>query len=275
VILLSARADDETRLEGLRAGADDYLVKPLSAVELLARVDGQLSLLHLRVQARANEQRQRLARDLHDSVVQTLYSLTLLAYGARSTFQSRQDRQVEANLDLLYEVAQQAQREMRLLVYQLRPSALAQDGLIHAIERRLDAVERRAGVAAQLIVEGDLALPAPAVEMFYYIAQEALTNVLKHAAATEVTVCLAYAGDAVTLSVSDNGRGFDLEAVSGGGGLGLVSMRERAERAGASFAIESAPAGGTRVTVGLRLSLKPAVLAAQRTPAPYVTEESA
>jgi signal transduction histidine kinase len=252
VILLSARADDESRMEGLRAGADDYLVKPVSAVELLARIDGQLALLQLRGEARATEERQRVARDLHDSVVQTLYSLVLLAYAARRDVQSAQRTQVEVSLDQIYEMAQQAQRELRLLVYQLRPGVLTQDGLVQALERRLDAVERRAGVAAHLLVEGDLALPAPAVDAFYSIAQEALTNALKHAAPTEVSVRLACSGDTATMIVSDNGRSIDLAAMTAGGGLGLESMRERAESIGASFAIEPVCAGGTRVSVALR-----------------------
>jgi signal transduction histidine kinase len=243
------------------------MIKPFSVAELLARVDGQLALVQLRGETRASEERQRLARDLHDSVAQSLYSLRLLAYGVRQAFEGAQATQVKEYLDRLDDAAQQAAREMRLLMYQLYPGALVQDGLVHAIDRRLDLVERRAGVTAQLVVEGDLDLATTVVEAFYYISQEALNNALKHAAASEVTVYLSCVGDTATLIVSDNGHGFDHTDASGAG-LGLVSMRERAERIGASFVIQPMLTGGTRVRVERRLRGVNRRLAAMRTTAP-------
>ncbi|HEY7059934.1 MAG TPA: ATP-binding protein [Chloroflexota bacterium] len=257
VILLSARAGEQTRAEGLRAGADDYLVKPFSAPELLARVDGQLALVRLRGEARAATERQHVAADLHDSVMQEIYGLTLLAEAGRRALAGGQPAQVEEYLKQVGQSAQWTLREMRLLVHALRPHALAQGGLIEALEQRLNAVERRAGIVARLQVRGEIVLAPAAEEAFYYIAQEALTNALKHASPSEVEVRIGTRRAVTTLVVADNGRGFDPGGVAGRGGLGLVTMRERAARVGATLAIKSAPRGGTRVTVRLRTAVPP------------------
>lgn len=138
---------------------------------------------------------------------------------------------------------------MRLLVYELRPSVLTREGLVGALQLRLDAVEKRAGVDAHLLVEGEVELPTSVEEGLYRIAQEALNNILKHAAATSVTVRFYREDDLVALEIADNGAGFDPDAMTDHGGMGLVSMRERAERLGGSLTILSAPDAGTRVRV--------------------------
>jgi signal transduction histidine kinase len=254
VILLSARAGDQARVEGLRAGADDYLMKPFAAAELLARVDGQLALVRLRGEARAAEERERMGADLHDSVMQEIYGLTLLAEAGRRAVASGQQARLAECLEQVGETAQRTLREMRLLVHELRPPALAQGGLVEALERRLNAVERRAGIAARLRVQGEIMLPPLTEEAFYYIAQEALTNVLKHAAAREVEVRLSRRGATTTLVVADDGRGFDPASATEQGGLGLATMRERAARVGATLAITPRRQGGTEVTARLRLA---------------------
>lgn len=198
------------------------------------------------------EERQRLARELHDSVTQSLYSVTLLAETGRRSVAGGELGQLKGYLDRLGEIARQALKEMRLLVYELRPAALEQDGLVGALQRRLDAVEGRAGVEARLLLETEAELAAPVEEALYRIAQEALNNVLKHAAATAVTVCIRAGAGEVTLEVEDNGRGFDLEAAAKQGGLGLISMRERAERLGGSLIITTAPGEGTKVVANIR-----------------------
>jgi signal transduction histidine kinase len=196
-------------------------------------------------------ERERLARELHDSVTQSLYSLTLLAEAGRRLAGAGDLKRVAGYLDRLGEISQQALKEMRLLVYELRPLVLRREGLVGALQQRLDAVEKRAGVDARLLVEGTIELPTSVEEALYRIAQEALNNALKHAAATSVTVTVRARGDRVELEVMDDGRGFDPGALSDKGGMGLVGMRERAEKMGGTLAVLSRPGAGTRVRVAV------------------------
>jgi signal transduction histidine kinase len=196
-------------------------------------------------------ERQRLARELHDSVTQSLYSLVLVAEAGRRLAGSGDLERVEQAVQRMGEIGQQALKEMRLLVYQLRPSALQSEGWIRALQQRLDAVERRAGIEAQLVVEGTPALSDGAEQELYRVVQEALNNALKHAAAALVTVRIYSEGSCVQVEVTDNGQGFDPQAAYQGGGLGLVTMRERVEKLGGALTIRSAPGQGTIVQVAL------------------------
>ncbi len=198
-------------------------------------------------------ERERLARELHDSVTQSLYSLTLLAEASQRLVGTGNLEPVGEYTARLGEIAQQALREMRLLVYQLRPLVLKREGLVGALQQRLDAVEKRAGVDARLLVDEPLELPAEIEEGLYRIAQEALNNALKHATPALVTVRIQAGGHGLTLEVSDDGRGFDPDAVRDKGGMGLVNMRTRAERLGGSFALVSAPGEGTTVRVRVEM----------------------
>ncbi|HEX5808457.1 MAG TPA: PAS domain-containing protein, partial [Anaerolineales bacterium] len=133
--------------------------QPLRMVGAMIDISDRVTLSEAQAQA-ALEERQRLARELHDSVTQSLYSLTLLAEASRRTAQTGEVEKVVANIARLGETAQQALKEMRLLVYELRPLALEQAGLAEALQSRLDAVEKRAGVDAQLRLDLDADLPA-------------------------------------------------------------------------------------------------------------------
>ena len=134
--------------------------------------------------AAATAERTRIARDLHDSVTQLLYSLALLAEAGREKAGRGEARRVQEHLAEIGETAQQALREMRLLVHELRPPVLEREGLAGALNQRLDAVERRAGIEAHLFADGWGDVPAAVEEELYYIARETLNNALKHAAAT-------------------------------------------------------------------------------------------
>jgi signal transduction histidine kinase len=213
-------------------------------VDITDRV--QLAEAHVRA---ALEERRRLARDLHDSVTQSLYSLTLLAEATRRLAKAGDLERVENQVARLGETAQQALKEMRLLVYELRPLPLEQEGLIGALQQRLDAVEKRSGVNARLLIENVDRLPEPIEAALYFITQEALNNALKHASATSVTVKLSGQPQRVLLEVIDNGHGFDRTANTDRGGLGLTSMRERVERLGGALTIESTVGSGTHLGV--------------------------
>ncbi|MGD1992726.1 MAG: GAF domain-containing protein [Anaerolineae bacterium] len=199
-------------------------------------------------------ERERLARELHDSVTQSLYSVTLLAEAGQRLAADGDLTRVQGYLDRLGEISQQALKEMRLLVYELRPLVLRREGLVGALQLRLDAVEKRAGVDARLLTTGEIELPAPMEEALYRIAQEALNNALKHAAPTAVTVHVQRDACCVTLEVTDDGQGFDPTAPTDAGGMGLISMRERVEKLGGELEITSSPGQGTTVRVRLEVT---------------------
>jgi signal transduction histidine kinase len=196
-------------------------------------------------------ERQRLARDLHDSVTQSLYSLVLVAEAGRRLAGAKDLKRAEEAIARLGEIGQQALKEMRLLVYELRPSSLQQEGLEAALRRRLGAVEKRAGIEASLAIEGTLEVSGTVEEELFRVAQEALNNTLKHAVASSVSVHIRADGPCIEIEVADNGKGFEPDAVGDGAGMGLVSMRERMDKLGGTLTISSAPGRGTRVKAAL------------------------
>jgi signal transduction histidine kinase len=200
------------------------------------------------------EERQRLARELHDSVTQALYGATLYAEAAARQLETGQVEMASEHLRELRDTAQEALQEMRLLIFELRPSILESEGLVNALRARLEAVEERAGLEVEFHVEGetmsDLRSLATAVEEgLYRIAQEALNNALKHACARRVTVSLDRGERAVILEIVDDGVGFDPSTAVEGGGLGLDGMIERAAQMGGELVLDSEPGAGTRVRV--------------------------
>ncbi len=213
----------------------------------------EVARLHQRAEhAAVLEERERLSRELHDSMTQSLYSVRLFAEAAWRLTAAGDVTRAKEYLSRVSEMAQQAQKEMRLLVYHLRPSSLRSEGLVAALQRRLDAVEKRAGLDATLSVKGALQLSPTAEVELYYVVQEALNNALRHSASTRVDVVIRDDGDEVELQIVDNGRGFDPARLPDRGGLGLLNMRERAERLGGSVAVFSNNGQGTRVQVKIK-----------------------
>lgn len=203
--------------------------------------------------AAAVEERNRLARELHDSVTQSLYSLTLLASGWQQMMRDGKLHTLAQPLTEVGDIAQQALKEMRLLVYQLRPPELDREGLVGALRQRLEAVEQRAGIKARLIRDEIISLPTDVEEALYAIALEALNNALKHAAATAVTVHIRSDAGWVKLEVKDNGRGFNPEEAAQSGGMGLANMRERAENCQGHLTIDTNPETGTQLQVRIQV----------------------
>jgi len=173
------------------------------------------------------EERRRLARDLHDSVTQSLYSLTLFAEAGQRTLQEQQFDRVEQYLERLTMTAQDALKEMRLLLFELRPWDLESGRLIEMIQQRLDVVERRSGITAHLVAGTLPPLSRKLEENIYYIVIEALNNALKHAHSDAISVSLAVHDDCIKLSIADNGIGFDMNPLDKQGGLGLQNISER------------------------------------------------
>jgi len=198
------------------------------------------------------QERNRLARELHDSVAQTLYGLALQSEAAARKLAAGHLDQVADDLRFFRTSAQQTLQEIRLLIFELRPPILDDVGLAAALRDRIEAVERRSGIAVRLELEEVGELPAQVETALYRIAQEALNNVLKHAAAGRVTLSLSRSGEALRLTIADDGRGFDPETAAQRG-YGLASMRERAEQAGGTVILSSVPGEGTTLTVEVPL----------------------
>jgi signal transduction histidine kinase len=199
------------------------------------------------------EERQRLARDLHDSVVQALYGVTLHAEVARRLLTTSDALAASGYLRTLQDTAQEALDEMRLLIFELRPPILEQAGLVAALQGRLDAVEGRANLQTRLIVEGAVNLPPVAEQALYRIAQEALNNAFKHAHARNSCVHLRQKQATVMLEIIDDGIGFDQLAANDTGGQGLRGITERVARLGGQLCIQSAPGAGARLRVEVGL----------------------
>jgi signal transduction histidine kinase len=140
---------------------------------------------------------------------------------------------------------------MRLLLYELQPPSTEHDDLVEMLTRRIEAVEERAGVNVRLLTEDWLRLSALAEEALYRITQEALNNALKHSGASMVTIVLRGNPDGADLEVNDNGIGFDPDSVKRKGGIGLLSMQQRAERLAGRLMIRSSPGEGTSIKVSL------------------------
>jgi len=199
------------------------------------------------------EERQRLARDLHDSVTQALYGITLHAEVARRLLASGDTATAASYLSALQETAQEALAEMRLLIFDLRPPLLGQVGLAAALQVRLDAVEGRANLQTQLIVDGVGDLPALVEQALYGIAREALNNALKHAHAQHITVRLWRTQTSIILEIVDDGVGFDPAVARANGGLGLCGINERVAQIKGRLTLRSASGAGAQLRVEVAL----------------------
>ncbi len=226
-------------------------------IALLATIADQLSVAvqsqRLRQTAEQHAllaERQRLARDLHDSVTQSLYGVVTLAEGGQAQLEAGTLTHASPIFARIGETARQATREMRLFIHQLRPEVLEQEGLIGALQLRLAAVEGRTDVRARLFADETIKLPLPLASALYHIAQEALNNAMRHARAQSVTVHLRREGERVILEVVDDGHGFDAETPDESG-MGLGNMRALAAEIGGEFEIVSARGTGTTVHVAV------------------------
>ena len=242
--------------EGAAIGALNVANKPGGFTESDARILSRLAdvaaiaienarLRQAAEQAAIAEGREWLARELHDSVTQALYSVTLYAEATRLALLADKQDVAAENLHELQAMAREALFDIRLLIFELHPPILEGQGLAAALRIRLSAVENRAGLQARIQVDGERRLPISVEEDLYRIALEALNNVVKHAKAQHVTVHLQLGQECVVLRVADDGIGYDVEAARGSGGMGLGGMEERAQRIGGTLEILSAPGQGT------------------------------
>ncbi|MDI3340657.1 MAG: GAF domain-containing sensor histidine kinase [Sphaerobacter sp.] len=204
-------------------------------------------------QAAMLEERQRLARELHDSATQSMYSARMYAEAAHRLLARGDLALASEYLAEVKEAARSALAEMRLLIHELRPPILAEHGLAAALRRRLEAVEARAGIETEFTTEPEALerMPTALEQEVYRLAQEALNNALKHGRPRRIRIRLRQTARAIALEIVDDGAGFDPDQVRLTGGTGLRGMRERAARLGGTVTIDSAPGRGTRVEVAV------------------------
>jgi signal transduction histidine kinase len=212
----------------------------------MSQMAGQIQdLLQVRQELATSEERNRLARDLHDSVKQQVFATTMTL----GTAKTLREQDPEAAWEMVAEaedLSWEAQQELTGLIHELRPVELEGKGLAAALQEYGARWSRQSGIEASVTLDGEHTV-APEVERaLFRLAQEALANASKHAQATRVEITLSCTESTITLEVADDGRGFDPASVAGKG-LGLRSMRERIEGLDGELTVESAPGAGTRL----------------------------
>jgi signal transduction histidine kinase len=195
------------------------------------------------------DERNRLARELHDSVTQTLYSLDLFADATRQALSAGKIERATKHIQQILSLSRSALADMRLLIFELRPPLLDQAGLAGALRARVESVEARAGFKTEFEAKGERPMSHSVEAELYAVALEVLNNTLKHAQAKRITVNLEWKEQRCCLTIRDDGIGFDPEIAEDSGGFGLHTMRERIERLGGNLTLETAPDSGTTVRV--------------------------
>jgi PAS domain S-box-containing protein len=234
------------------AERDRFGFTDLRLIEALASAAGiAIDNAQLYAQLRglaAQEERQRLARDLHDTVTQSLYSIGMAAHTSlRLLRETELECGVLGPIEHILALSQSALTDMREQLSGLHPTTLSEKGLIEALAEHCQVLRTRYLLSIALVADPEPPLSIVKMEALYYVAREALTNVVKYAGATQIQVSLMVEDDRVTLSVSDDGAGFDPSVLNRGDTMGLRTMKERTELLGGVFELESEPGKGTRV----------------------------
>ncbi len=195
-------------------------------------------------------ERQKLVRDLHDSVTQKLYGLVAFTEAAEAGLEAGSMDMLMRVLPRISENARQSLKEMRLFLHGLQPVDIEREGLEAVLHQRLAAVEGRADIKARFTYEEGIDIPIEKQVALYFIAQEALNNVMKHAKAKSVSVHLSQSRASIMLDIEDDGCGFDPLRLNVGG-MGIRNMQQRARQVGGSVKIESTPGKGAKVRVNI------------------------
>ncbi|MGZ6316569.1 MAG: ATP-binding protein [Anaerolineales bacterium] len=226
---------------------DEVVRLTMIADQIATLIDGD----RRRKLAITSTERKRLMRDLHDSVSQKLYGLVTTTEAAQAAIEAGSVVNPSEILARIGDNARQAVKEMRLFLFQMQPIDMEKDGLISLLHHRLAAVEGRADIKARLLsdlADAEIALSKESEVMLYYIAQEALNNILRHASAKSISVTLKQGRRNVILEILDDGCGFDPRKVERGG-LGLVNMQERTAQIHGKLKIVSKQDKGTRIVI--------------------------
>jgi signal transduction histidine kinase len=250
-----------------RGGTDFSEEDERAAVTLAAQAGVAIENARLFEEAQerlALEARHRLARELHDSVSQALFSITLQASAAQLA--SRRDGpdardKLDRHLAELLRLTQTALSEMKALIFELRPEALQEEGMVAAIRKQADTLEARDELHVMIDApKTRIPLPPKVEEQLYRLAQEALNNIVRHARASNVDIRVRQDGDDLLLEIADNGVGFDA-SLERPGHLGLTTMSQRAARLGGRLEVNSEAGRGTIIRASVPLGIaKPSSL---------------
>lgn len=260
IVILTALDDHNSLLHGIEAGADDFLSKPVERRELMARVRTivRLNRYHTLMEQRENiremaervvtaqeQERQRISREMHDDLGQALTTHMIALRDLQNDLTIPTETMFE-KLQALYNQAFEIFGKVRTLAHNLRPPVLDALGLKAAMRTYCMEFTRRTQLPVTFEADEDIpVLPDIYNITFYRVLQEALTNVIKHADASQVWADLTVEDKMITLTVQDDGHGFIEEKVHSSSGIGLTGLRERVTLAGGRFNISSSPVRGT------------------------------
>ncbi|MDP1768131.1 MAG: response regulator [Nitrospirota bacterium] len=267
IVVLTGTEDDVLGIQLIQAGAQDYLVKGQvtghllirsirhaaerkRAEEALQRALSELRALTRKLEAVREEERTRIARELHDELGMRMTCLKMDLGRLQILMDSASRSAVDEKLQSMTEVVDTTIVAVQALVSELRPGVLDDLGLVAAVEWQCQDLERRSGIRCFVDSQaGDISLGSTKATVAFRICQEALINVVRHAEAKEIRVRLEVLEGALRLEIHDDGQGIPPEAITASTSLGLLGMRERAEAVGGTFRIVGLPGQGTTVTV--------------------------
>jgi signal transduction histidine kinase len=242
----------QLRIAPLRIGDVTYLVAVTEDLTERERVEAELNEVSDQLLHAQEEERQRIAIELHDSTSQTLAAVVLALANMRR--RAREDQGLQVLIDEMASLVQQAVRETRVLAFLMNASGQEQEGLAVSARRFVEGFGRRAGIKATFEVAGPVDATTPAAQhAVFRVIQEALANVHRHAHATRAVVSLTSRGGSLTLQIADNGRGMPRPSAHADNvplGVGIPGMRSRLEQLGGTLEVTS-DAGGTTVTATL------------------------
>lgn len=249
IIFISANNEVFDKVKAFSVGGVDYITKPFQVEEVLVRVDNQLKLCRLQRQLEemaAVEERNRIARDIHDSLGHTLVALNIQMETALALWRDNSDKAYQFLLEAK-QMGSEALQAVRASVSRIRLDPLAGRLLEEAIIGLTEEFHRATGVVPDCQIHLSKSLSNQVSEVVYRVVQEALTNMLKHANATEVKIDIHSTDTGLSLSVEDNGKGFEVD--TNPSGFGLQGMRERVVALGGQLTIISKPGSGCRITI--------------------------
>jgi signal transduction histidine kinase len=257
IAIRNAQLNDELKAAkaALERSVAERTAELREAKEALAQKADQLQGLLAETVNVQERERQRISQDLHDGLNQLIVGALLELKSARERLRNDDQAAAETALQAVGDILHRVEREMRQVIYDLRPPTLDALGLVPSLRRYAEQFQAYSGIPCEMQAEGEPVRLPPDVEIgIYRIIQEALQNVAAHACARRAWIALDFSTQALTLTVSDDGRGFDAQAVQANGHFGLLGMRERAESLGGVFAVATQPGKGAHVQVWIPIA---------------------